>query len=174
MAIGKTLIEFVKEQENAPLAAGDMDAIRHSSPEGGTDTVAFGHKLTPEEDKSGIVYGYAVDSVSLADADDILRRDLHRHEDTLRSRLYSRLGVEYIRLSPRKRMMLLDYEFNLGDVVKKFPSFTRAVVTNDRQAQEKEYVRYYTDATGTRRRLARNKAFYNTFMSDEAVAAIGE
>ena len=51
------LVSFLKEQENAPLAAGDMSMMRHSSPEGGTDTVGYGHKLTPEEERSGTVYG---------------------------------------------------------------------------------------------------------------------
>ena len=173
MPIGAPLVDFIKEMENAPLSRGDCSAIRHPSPEGGLDTVGFGHKLVPAEVSEGKVYGYVIDDLTLDACSHILHLDLRHHINSL-SRRIARLGAELSELSTRKQMMLLDYEFNLGNVVKIFPSFTQAVIDGDRARQEAEYIRTYKDADGIRRPLARNAHFYNTFMSDEAIARLGD
>ena len=159
--------------ENAPLNRGDSSAVRHASPEGGLDTVGFGHKLVQSEVDAGAVYGYCINNLTPADCASILYIDLEIHAAKLQRRLKDQ-GTEYLGLSDRKQMMLLDYEYNLGNVCKIFPSFTKAVIEGDRDRQEAEYLRTYKDADGVRRPLARNKYFYKTFMSDEAIALLGE
>ena len=67
--------EFIKKQENPGLRHG----IRHKSPEGGTDTIGYGHKLTPEESKSGEVYGIKIKDMTPEDAEVVLRKDVQRH-----------------------------------------------------------------------------------------------
>jgi GH24 family phage-related lysozyme (muramidase) len=54
--IGETQVEKIKEWENS-VGAGKRDDkwFPHASLEGGTDTVAYGHKLTAEEAESGII-----------------------------------------------------------------------------------------------------------------------
>ena len=169
-----TLVAFLKTQENAALEAGDMRALRHPSPEGGLDTIGFGHKLTREEVKSGRVYGFDPRNLTIEDAEEILRLDIQRAQRTLDRRLRKSHGVALKDLSPRKRMMLTDYEFNLRGGISSFPSFTGAVIAGDQSKQEDEMTRYYTDAKGVTRPLARNRAFYQTFMSNDARKKLGE
>ena len=168
------LVEFLKQQENAALAAGDMSYMRHASPEGGTDTVGFGHKLTPEEEKTGIVYGMPIDKLDTKMAEAILRFDIAKHEKTLDRSLQAKHGIALTDLSPRKQMMLLDYEFNLGSATKKFPSFTAAVLAGDEKKQLDEMTRHFTDPAGVTKPLARNRHFYNAFMSTDAKARLGD
>lgn len=162
------------EQENAPLLAGDSGWLRHPSPEGGTDTVGFGHKLTAEEDKTGKVYGYALDQLTPEQAEAILSIDIKKKRQTLDRKLRAKHGVRLDELSPRKQAMLLDYEFNLRGGIGSFPSFTGAVIRGDQQKQLDEMTRYFTDKDGKTKPLARNRAFYSTFMSNDARRILGE
>lgn len=54
--LGETKVEKIKEWENS-VGAGKRDDkwFPHKSLEGGTDTVAYGHKLTEEEASTGII-----------------------------------------------------------------------------------------------------------------------
>jgi GH24 family phage-related lysozyme (muramidase) len=54
--LGETNVEKIKEWENS-VGAGKRDDkwFPHKSLEGGTDTVAYGHKLTEEEASTGII-----------------------------------------------------------------------------------------------------------------------
>ena len=54
--VGETQVEKLKEFENS-AGAGRRDNkwYGHESLEGGTQTIAYGHKLTPEEAKSGFI-----------------------------------------------------------------------------------------------------------------------
>ena len=54
--VGETQVEKLKEFENS-AGAGRKDGkwYSHESLEGGTHTIAYGHKLTPEEAKSGFI-----------------------------------------------------------------------------------------------------------------------
>ena len=54
--VGETQVEKLKEFENS-AGAGRKDGkwYGHESLEGGTQTIAYGHKLTPEEAKSGFI-----------------------------------------------------------------------------------------------------------------------
>ena len=168
-------ITFLKEQENAPLATGDLSKIRHASPEGGLDTIGFGHKITKAEEQAGAVHGIPIDQIdSMEKVEHILQLDVAAKRKTLDRSLRKKHGVALGSLSPRKQAMLLDYEFNLGSAVKKFPTFTGAVLSGDEAVQKNEFMRTFKDDKGERHPLARNGAFYNNFMSSEAKAAWGE
>jgi len=168
------LVEFLKDAENAPLNAGDISALRHTSPEGGLDTIGFGHKLTREEVKSGKVYGIPLSQLDMESAEAILRRDIEKHSKALDKELRKAHGVKLSELSPRKQMMLIDYQYNPGSAVRKFPSFTEAVVQGDDSRQKDEMIRTFEDAHGVRKPLARNGQFFNAFMSAEAKQRLGE
>lgn len=168
------LTSFLMQQENDRLAAGDMSAMRHKSPEGGLDTVGFGHKLTQAEQDSGLIGGKAIDTLTMEDAHSLLQQDIQRKRVTLNQRLQAEHGISLKALPLRKQEMLLDYEYNLGDAVGKFPSFTQGVLDGDENVQKDEFMRNFTDAKGVKKPLARNAAFYKTFMSPEGKAAFGE
>lgn len=168
------LFEFLKEQENAPLKAGDMSAMRHESPEGGNDTVGFGHKLTNVECLFGAVYGRCLEGLTLNDAEYILAKDVEAAEARVKRKLLHEHDADYDELSDRRKMMLIDYEFNVRGGISSFPTFTGAVIAGDRPLQLQEMTRHFTDPQGTVKPLARNRAFYSTFMTDEAIRALGD
>lgn len=168
------LVQFLKENENDKLAAGDLSFMRHASPEGGTDTIGYGHKLTAAEEKAGKVHGIPLTQLDAEAADHILQLDIAAKRRTLALSLKKHHGVALNDLSPRKQAMLLDYEFNLGSATGKFPTFTKAVLSDDEGVQKNEFTRYFTDANGKTQPLARNNKFYNTFMSTAAKQAYGE
>jgi hypothetical protein len=68
-------------------------------------------------------------------------------------------------LSWKQKWLLLDFQFNLGDVVRKFPKFTKAVMENNKQEMLNQYKRYYKDASGVLRevkdRNTRTRNFIN-------------
>lgn len=148
---------WFKEQENPNLKAG----ARHKSPEGGTDTVGFGHKLTPEEEIKEEVYGIPIDEIDKQSAKEILKIDLQKAEQKAKRRFESwpqAMGVEWEDLRPEQKHLFLDYEYNLGSW-KKFPSFFSAVISNNKDKMLKEYKRYFRDSKGKLKELGkRNKA----------------
>jgi len=165
---------FLKIVENAPLYYGKTRSIRHTSPEGGFDTIGYGHKLTATDVHNNAVYEYALDELDEEAASLILLQDIQRYRTSLTRRLKKRLGISYATLPIRSQDMLLDFEFNLGDAQRKFPMFTKAVVEGDEAIYSREYRRSYADAQGVRHPLARNKLFYEWFLSDEAKTYYGQ
>ena len=158
--------------------AGDLSKMRHDSPEGGLDTVGFGHKLTEQEDASGEIYGLPIDELTWDQADAILRMDMYQKFSELADVLEKDYDTDISSLSQRQKAMLLDYQYNLRGGVNSFPNFTRAVLSGDEAAQKKEMTRYYYEGDDKERLnpkpLARNRAFYNAFMSDKAKKFYGE
>ena len=172
--VSDVLQNFIREQENAPLNAGNLLTLRHPSVEGGLDTIGFGHLLTQAEVDKGEVYGRSLATLTLDDAEAILAEDIRRKQNNVAKRYKKMTGDSFSDLSQRKQDMLTDYEYNLRGGISAFPSFVNAVKSGDRKKQEEEYSRNFTDAKGVRRPLARNGAFYDTFMSDEAIQILGE
>ena len=168
------LIPYLKEQENPKLLAGDMSMMRHVSPEGGNDTVGYGHKLSNHEQFTGTAYGLPIEELTEEDAQRILKADVDRAHAAASRHLKSAYGVALEELPGREQAMLVDYQFNVRGGISSFPSFTKAVLIGDESTQHDEYIRHYTDAKGVRRPLARNRAFYSTFMSESAKASFGE
>ena len=139
--------------------------LRHPSPEGGTDTIGYGHKLSPEEQATGRVHGFPIHEMDEENARKLLRKDVARVKYRL-----SKKVPGWKDLDRRSKEMLMDFEFNLGDV-RKFPKFYLAVLEGDIGTQRKEYIRKYRDPkTGNLREIkGRNDAFYKRYLSDEAL-----
>lgn len=175
------MTEFLRTQENDKLAGGDISAIRHTSREGGLDTVGFGHKLTQSEKDSGAIYGMKIDTLDAQQAEAILQKDIKSIRRTLNQKLKNTYGIPLSSLTSRQQDMLTDYEFNVTGGINKFPKFTKAVLTNNPAIQLDEMTRTFKDSNDLDdkgkpkvKSLARNSAFYNTFMSREAQTAYGE
>lgn len=155
-------LEYIKLAENAPLLKEGKDAV-HRSPEGGNDTVGFGHKLTDAEKKAGKVYGIALKDINAQNAEKILMMDLMKRDKALSARL----GKKYDSLDQKRKEMLLDMEFNVGNVERRFPAFTTAVISGDMENAQKEAKRYYTPE-GSKAPVEltrRNELFQQTFFS---------
>lgn len=158
-----TFVKYLKKQENDKLLTKGSH-IRHASPEGGTDTVGFGHKLTPAENAAGVVYGIPIDTMTPEQAEQVMLKDLDKKEQELTQTL----GDRYVNLPQDRKEMLLDFAFNLGvtGTVTGFPKFTEAVLNDDMETAEKEHMRVYTPkGSSSPVPLARNKAFKETFLS---------
>lgn len=158
------LFRFLQEQENESLLDRG-EPVRHRSPEGGLDTVGYGHKLTMGENISGTVYGIAINELTPGDCAVILAKDVEV--------CYAICELNIPRwqeLTDRERAMVAEIEFNVGKVHQRFPKFVRGCVEHDIDVQRAEFKRHYHDIDGVRHELARrNKAFYDTFLADEVI-----
>lgn len=155
-------LEYIKLAENEPLLKKGTNAV-HRSPEGGNDTVGYGHKLTDAEKKAGKVYGIPLKNINAENAEKILMMDLMKRDKALSARL----GDKYDGLDQKQKEMLLDFEFNVGNVERRFPSFTKAVISGDMTSAQKESKRYYTP-DGAKKPVEltrRNELFEQTFFS---------
>lgn len=157
-------LEFIKNQENPGLRHG----LRHKSPEGGTDTIGYGHKLTAAEDRAGEVYGIKLDGMTKADAETILEKDIQAKAKSAKRKYEEKYDGSWDDLTGPQRHLFLDFEYNLGNW-KKFPSFFDAVVENDVDGMIQEYKRYFTDPNGERKEIkSRNQATHG-FILDKFV-----
>jgi len=173
-------LKYMMEQENAALLKGDLSKLLHKSPEGGTKTFGFGHKLTAEEERTGKINGKYIKHMTRDDAIALFRQDLQKASERAKTKLesgsvksdkYGVVKAEWDTLSDRQKAMLVDFEFNVKNGIKTFPSFTYGVVKNDPDIMRQEYKRSFTDVKGRTRELARNKAFSSLFFAPPVVAA---
>jgi len=155
-------LNYVKSAENDQLFKTGTGMIQES-PEGGNDTVGYGHKLTDEEIASGKVYGYNINNLNKNQANTILIRDLEEKNKILNNKL----GTAYTDLDPKRKQMLLDIQFNVRDGIDSFPKFTEAVLNNDTDTMKKQYKRYFKNKQDKYVELARNKQFSSFFFGDK-------
>lgn len=162
-----TFVNYLMENENAAFASGKAKTARHKSPEGGRDTVGFGHKLTAKEEKEGKIYGIPIKDIDVDKAKEILIKDIKRAATQAKTNLKSmHPNVDFDSLSEDKKEMLTDIQFNVkGGGIKTFPNFVKGVVTDDVGLMKKEYKRYYTTAKGAKREVKkRNTDFFNMYL----------
>ena len=159
----KEFLNYIKKVENNPLRLGDKNNIVHDSAEGGNDTVAYGHKLTDEEKKTGMIYEYDINNLNDKQMNDILIRDLEKAE----LELLNNYPEEYTSLDKTKKQMLIDFQFNGGaGMVDKFKNFRDGLFTGNTDKIKKEYKRGYTDKNKNFKELVeRNKEFANFFFN---------
>jgi hypothetical protein len=104
----------------------------HDSVEGGSKTVAYGHKLKKGESfDKGIPNDLAMQ---------LLQKDLLEHRAAAAKEFNKRFGAgEFEKLREGKQVLLTDYHFN--GVYNDFPKFIEALYKNDWAGVEKEYKR---------------------------------
>ena len=154
----KEFLNYMKNAENDVLYKTG-EKLRHRSAEGGLDTVGYGHKLTETEIAANQVYGYNLDTLTKEQADDILLRDLEKRNQLL----INKLGKTYTNLDQKRKQMLLDIEFNVGDAPGVFPNFTEGVLQNKIDVMKKEYERKFTDSKGETKPLTRRNELFSNF-----------
>ena len=159
----KEFLNYIKKVENNPLRLGDKNNIVHESAEGGNDTVAYGHKLTDEEKKTGMIYEYDINNLNDEQMNDILIRDLEKAE----LELLNNYPEEYTSLDKTKKQMLIDFQFNGGaGMVDKFEKFRDGLFTGNNSKIKTEYKRGYTDKNKNFKELVgRNKDFAKFFFN---------
>ena len=147
-----------------------LQKVRGPSPEKGTDTVGFGHKMTQEEHDSGFINGVRVSSYTREDINRLFQRDQSRIWERLNKKVQSEHKTSLKSLSIRQREMLFDFEYNVSNGIKAFPKFATAVVKGDYATALMESKRHYTDAdTGEKAELTkRNQQFAAQFYNEAA------
>ena len=161
--ISDNFLDYLKKVENGGKAGGDEDAglwYPHASPEGGNDTIGYGHKLLDNEVEVANIG--LEDSVIL----EMLFTDIDRANDVANRIVEGHFGYDYNKLDADNKCMLVDFAYNLGGGgLRKFPKFVKAVCENDLNTMREEYKRYYS-ANGTKKELKqRNEQFYMLFLS---------
>ena len=149
-------IAYIKNVENAASEGRSSNGVwvQHSSPEGGSDTFGYGHKIKRGEDFS--------QGRTDAQVDALLVDDLQAAENIVRREI----GTDvYNKLDPKRKQMLIEFAFNLG-TLRGFPLFTKAVIDNDIDVMRAEHHRKYEDKNtgkwiGLKRR---NDLFHKYFL----------
>ena len=130
--------EILKVQENS-LKSGYRKAedkwYPHKSPEGGKDTVGFGHKLIgPDANKYN-------KGLTTKEAENLLDSDILKHQTVAENLIDKKYGKGTFDSLPQdSQMLLVDYAYN--GVLNSFPTFTDALVKGDKTTMLKEYKRY--------------------------------
>jgi hypothetical protein len=130
--------EALKRQENS-IKSGYRKAedkwYPHKSPEGGADTIAYGHKLVgPDANKY-------YKGITSAQAESLLESDILKHQVIAENMVDKKYGKgTFDKLPQDSQMLLVDYAYNA--VLDEFPTFMGAVVRGDKDTMLKEYERY--------------------------------
>jgi len=161
-----TFFGYLKGVENSRLATTkDPKYVVHDSPEGGLETIGYGHKLNVLEKSLGRVYRWDIGEIDEEIASAILALDIEKVSAQL-----SQTVPAWDKRSQRQQEILTDYQFNLGNVAHVFPKFYGAVLRRDIDVQREEYKRYYRDNEGHWRELReRNKLFHSRYLSEIAL-----
>ena len=152
--------EALMEEENGIRAGWNEEEQRwypHESLEGGTPTVAYGHKLTGFENTTGAldVGGVEVDvfkeGLTEQQARQLLRRDIQAAEDYLEKKI-----PDYHNLPRKYQKVLIAVQFNTGSVSEQsWPRLLRAMRRGRDPVVRLEMVTSYRDPSGRRHRLTR-------------------
>lgn len=104
----------------------------HKSVEGGTQTIAYGHKLLP---------GEKTNNLTELQARKLLAGDLAHSASVVTRLIDKKYGTgTFAKLSTRQKEMLIDFAFN--GVLNQFPKFIDGVVHNKADVIKAEYERY--------------------------------
>ena len=126
----------------------------HTSKEGGRDTIGYGHKLTPDEEKSGVIIingdEYSISKGIPEEAmGKLLRQDIKIAKDYLKDNF-----VGWDKLSERDKGILVNIGFNVGNKkVKIFKNLRKAMDRGDEKAIQEEMVTSYEDKYKKRHKL---------------------
>ena len=146
-------INYLKNVENG-VKLGFKHGVwhPHKSVEGGTNTVAYGHKLRAGEDFSK--------GLTDEEATKLLIKDIIKSSETAKHVINNTYGDGTFESLPDKsKEILTDYAFN--GVINKFPQFVDGVINNDIDVIKAQYKRYVNGKELT----GRNNAFANRYLN---------
>jgi hypothetical protein len=107
----------------------------HASVEGGADTIAYGHKLTPND--SALRRGITEDQALKLQEQDVLK-----NQALAKKQVDKKYGTgTFDNLPQDSQMLLVDYQYNLG-TLSGFPSFVKATVEGNKEKMLAEHKRF--------------------------------
>ena len=137
--LSENFIQYMKNVENRDFQFGPM----HESKEGGNPTYGYGHKLTDTEKLEGKIkigdFEIPLENINEENSEKLLVQDLKKANDIL----VKTYGEKYISLDPRRKQMLIDFQFNVRNFREKdtFPKFKKALFAGNEQGMIDEHVR---------------------------------
>jgi hypothetical protein len=107
----------------------------HASVEGGADTIAYGHKLTPND--SALRRGITEDQALKLQEQDVLK-----NQALAKKQVDKKYGTgTFDNLPQDSQMLLVDYQYNLG-TLSEFPKFVKGVVEGNKEQMLAQHTRY--------------------------------
>jgi GH24 family phage-related lysozyme (muramidase) len=140
--------DYLKYVENGNKVGYDKNKklwFPHKSVEGGSDTIAYGHKIQSGEDFSA--------GITDTQAEDLFKKDIEKAKSQINKELKG------TKLTPKQEEMFIDFVFNMG-TLKKFPKFTEFALKNDLEGMKDQYKRY----AGGKELKGRNTAFARRYL----------
>jgi GH24 family phage-related lysozyme (muramidase) len=130
----KKYLAALKVQENNESTGFKKNKwYPYPSSEKGTDTIAYGHKLLPGEQKY-------YQGITTQQAEALAMKDVLEKQTSAKGRVDKKYGEgTFDKLPQDAQMLLVDYQYNVG--LQKFPKFVEAVVKGDKPTMLKEYER---------------------------------
>jgi GH24 family phage-related lysozyme (muramidase) len=123
----------------------------YPSPEGGSPTIGYGHKM-----KEGETFL----SLSEKEAEELLIKDIDE------AKVIAQRLVDFGKLDQWRQEMAIEFAYNLGNRFKAFKKFRAALESGDFSALAGSYKRYYTTPKGQKKELKqRNDLFLETFIT---------
>ena len=114
----------------------------HPSPEGGTDTIGYGHKLTKAEAASGKYDKGISDSEAIT----LFREDIEKHKAIVKKDV-----KDFDKLPPKYQDVLVNIAFNTGSVKKTmWPNLLKGMKAGLDTVVRKEMVTSFTDEDGNK------------------------
>ena len=160
MQIRGEFIEYIKRVENGSKVGYESGIWQpHPSPEGGSPTIGYGHKLRNDEEWMKI-------GVEDASIENLLIKDITKSAEGASNVINEFGSGDFDTLCQRCQEMFTDFVFNLGsNGLRKFPKFVTATLDHDHETVEQEYKRYYRSGSGVLKELEhRNKEFARMFL----------
>jgi len=161
--------ELLKDVENA-AKKGFKEGTGwkpHKSAEGGTRTLAYGHKLSDSEEKgnfvelpNGEIIEFSDRGLTEEEADMLLNSDVARARRIAAKQWDGSQDGEFSSLSPVHQNVLSEIVFNIGSLNNKsgkfgWPSLAKGIENDDIEVIKKELSRSYTTPKGVKKELTR-------------------
>ena len=163
--ISDGFIKYLKIVENSKRDGYNSNKklwFPHKSPEGGMETIAYGHKIKNTAELNRFSRG-----LTESQAIRLLKNDIEDAWIIVQKELKSITGGVDIPLDIEQKEMLIDFAFNMG-TIKKFPKFVKGLLNKDWNTVKREYKRKFKDKDGNVYEVSdRNRMFYNRYLANK-------
>lgn len=156
-------IQMLKDVEN-PQAVGKRNGewFPHTSPEGGTRTLGFGHKLSVEEEEGnfvrlpdGTVVPFDERGLTDSEVEALLQSDVASSRQVAQRQWEQHQDVPFDQLAPVYQELLTEITFNVGGIARggrfQWPSLAGAIKDDDIDTARQEIMRSFTDPSSGER-----------------------
>lgn len=181
--------DLLKEVENANKTGFKSNAwFPHKSVEGGTRTLAYGHKLSKQEEDgnyvvlpNGKIIDFDVRGLTEDEAETLLDADIQKHKSIAATQWNNFQKTPFSTLSPMHQSVLTEIVYNIGSLKNSkgkwgWPSLAKGILNNDDEVVKKEIMRSFTNPQGKRveltSRVNKIRGFIDQYNQDPASVSL--